>query len=116
MSALDNVIVGALCRMNSVAAARDIAMEQLAVVRVQDKARFPAGCATAETEEVIGLLLGIRKRGVTQMVIEHSMWAIMYVSDRIVVLNSGEKLANEPPEKVVKNQRVVDAYLGEGRV
>ena len=117
---LDNVMVGALCRTNSVAEARGIALEQLKVVRLEHKTSALAGSlpigerkrlevarvlATkpqlllldevmgglnqAESEEIIQLILDIRTQGITQMVIEHDMKAIMRVSDRIVVLNSG---------------------------
>jgi branched-chain amino acid transport system ATP-binding protein len=144
MSVLDNVMVGALCRTNSLKLAREMAMEQLKVVRMDMKPNFLAGglpigerkklevarvLATqpelllldevmgglnpAESEEIIQLILDIKKRGVTQMVIEHDMKAIMRISDRIVVLNSGEKLAEGSPEEVVNNQAVVVAYLGE---
>ena len=140
---LDNVIVGALCRTNSVAEAREISREQLRVVRLEHKANALAGSlpigerkrlevarvlATkpklllldevmgglnqAESEEIIQLILEIRKQGITQMVIEHDMKAIMRVSDRIVVLNSGEKLAEGTPQDVVRNPEVVEAYLG----
>ncbi|AJE03799.1 ABC transporter ATP-binding protein [Geobacter pickeringii] len=143
MSVLDNVMVGALCRTNSLTIAREMALEQLRVVRMESKADFLAGglpigerkklevarvLATkpelllldevmgglnpAESEEIIQLILDIRKRGVTQMVIEHDMKAIMRISDRIVVLNSGEKLAEGSPEEIVTNQAVIDAYLG----
>jgi branched-chain amino acid transport system ATP-binding protein len=146
MTVLDNVMVGALCRTNSLRTARGRSMEQLRVVRLEDKTRFPAdslpigerkklemarvlatqprlllldevmgGLNPTETQEIIELILGIRKRGVTQMVIEHNMKAIMSISDRIVVLNSGEKLAEGTPEEVVNNQEVIDAYLGEAR-
>jgi branched-chain amino acid transport system ATP-binding protein len=71
------------------------------------------GLNPAESEEIIQLILELRKRGLTQMVIEHDMKAIMRISDRIVVLNSGEKLAEGAPEEIVNNKAVVAAYLGE---
>ena len=71
------------------------------------------GLNTAESEEIIELILDIRRRGLTQMVIEHDMKAIMRISDRIVVLSSGEKLAEGLPQEIVKNPEVVTAYLGE---
>jgi len=71
------------------------------------------GLNPAESEEIIGLILDIRKSGITQMVIEHNMKAIMRISDRIVVLNSGEKLAEGAPEEIVSNKAVIQAYLGE---
>lgn len=144
MSVLDNVMVGALCRTNSLTKARDVAMEQLQVVRMEHKAHFQAGglpigerkklemarvLATkpelllldevmgglnpAESEEIIQLILDFKSRGITQMVIEHDMKAIMRISDRIVVLNSGEKLSEGTPAEIVANQEVIDAYLGE---
>lgn len=58
------------------------------------------------------MILAIKERGITQVVIEHDMKAIMRVSDRVVVLNSGEKLAEGTPVDVVNNQLVIDAYLG----
>jgi branched-chain amino acid transport system ATP-binding protein len=71
------------------------------------------GLNPAESEEIILLILEIKKHGITQMVIEHDMKTIMRISDRIVVLNSGEKLAEGLPEEIVNNQEVVTAYLGE---
>jgi branched-chain amino acid transport system ATP-binding protein len=143
MSVVDNVMVGALCRTNSLKMAREMAMEQVRVVRLEHRANFLAGglpigerkklevarvLATqpklllldevmgglnpSESEEIIQLILDIRKLGITQMVIEHDMKAIMRISDRIVVLNSGEKLAEGAPEEIVKNPEVVAAYLG----
>jgi len=71
------------------------------------------GLNPAESEEIIQLILETKRRGITQMVIEHDMKAIMRISDRIVVLNSGEKLAEGLPREIVENPEVVTAYLGE---
>lgn len=70
------------------------------------------GLNPAESEEIIQLILDIKGHGITQMVIEHDMKAIMRISDRIVVLNSGEKLAEGGPEEIVSNPDVITAYLG----
>jgi branched-chain amino acid transport system ATP-binding protein len=71
------------------------------------------GLNPAESEEIILLILELKKRGLTQMVIEHDMKAIMRISDRIVVLNSGEKLAEGTPQEVSNHPDVIAAYLGE---
>jgi branched-chain amino acid transport system ATP-binding protein len=71
------------------------------------------GLNPAESDEIIRLILDIKQHGITQMVIEHDMKAIMRISDRIVVLNSGEKLAEGSPEEIVTNPDVVAAYLGQ---
>jgi branched-chain amino acid transport system ATP-binding protein len=70
------------------------------------------GLNPAESEEIILLILELKRRGLTQMVIEHDMKAIMRISDRIVVLNSGEKLAEGSPHEIVNHPEVVAAYLG----
>src|SRR6266508_3532670 len=71
------------------------------------------GLNPSESEEIIQLILDLKQRGITLMVIEHDMKAIMRISDRIVVLNSGEKLAEGSPREIVENREVVAAYLGE---
>jgi branched-chain amino acid transport system ATP-binding protein len=145
LSVVDNVMVGALCRTGSLKVARELAMEQLKVVRLGHKADFLAGglpigerkklevaraLATqpqlllldevmgglnpAESDEIIQLILDIKQAGgITQMVIEHDMKAIMRISDRIVCINSGEKLAEGTPQEIVNNPEVVRAYLGD---
>jgi branched-chain amino acid transport system ATP-binding protein len=74
------------------------------------------GLNARESEEIIQLILDVRKRGLTQVVIEHDMKAIVRTSDRIVVLNSGEKLAEGTPQQVVNDPRVLAAYLGDSGV
>jgi branched-chain amino acid transport system ATP-binding protein len=71
------------------------------------------GLNPAESEEIIQLILELKRRGLTQMVIEHDMKAIMRISDRIVVLNSGEKLTEGTPQEVANHPDVIAAYLGE---
>ena len=143
LSVLDNVVVGALRRTNSVRAAAVAAREELRRVGLEAKEAMPAGAlpigerkklevarvlATrpkmllldevmgglnpAESEAMIALLLEIRAAGITQMVIEHDMKAIMRLSDRVVVLSSGETLAEGTPREIVANPRVIEAYLG----
>ena len=54
----------------------------------------------------------IRDKGITIIMIEHVMHAIMNVCDRIIVLHHGEKIAEGTPKEIASNQRVIDIYLG----
>jgi len=71
------------------------------------------GLNPTEAEEIIQLLLELKRRGLTLMVIEHDMKAIMRISDHIVVLSSGVKLAEGAPREIAENRDVIVAYLGE---
>jgi len=71
------------------------------------------GLNARESEELIHLILEVKKSGLTQVVIEHDMKAIVRTCDRIVVLNSGEKLAEGSPQEIVNDPRVMTAYLGD---
>ena len=71
-----------------------------------------AGLTPKETEDIIGIIKSISDEGITIIMIEHVMKAVMSLSDRIVVINNGIKLVEGLPNEVVKDQRVVDAYLG----
>lgn len=71
-----------------------------------------AGLNLKETEDIIGIIKSISEEGITIIMIEHVMKAVMALSDRIVVINNGIKLVEGLPEEVVKDQGVIDAYLG----
>jgi branched-chain amino acid transport system ATP-binding protein len=74
-----------------------------------------AGLNPAELDASIGIIRKIRERGITIMIIEHHMKVIMAISDRIVVLNYGEKIAEGAPQEIRSNPLVVEAYLGEAQ-
>ena len=71
-----------------------------------------AGLNPGETEEAIQLTKQIRDLGITIVVVEHIVKAILGVSDRIVVLNMGEKIAEGPPDEIVSDPHVIEVYLG----
>jgi branched-chain amino acid transport system ATP-binding protein len=72
-----------------------------------------AGLNPTEVGHMIGVIRKIRERGVTILIIEHVMRAIMSLSDRIVVLNTGKKLAEGAPAEIANNPEVIAAYLGD---
>jgi branched-chain amino acid transport system ATP-binding protein len=72
-----------------------------------------AGLNLAEIETVMSLIVGLRASGITLLVIEHVMKAIMGVSDRLIVLHHGRKLAEGKPAEVAANPEVLKEYLGE---
>jgi branched-chain amino acid transport system ATP-binding protein len=72
-----------------------------------------AGLNPMETREAVELLRKINAQGVTLIVVEHVMEAIMTISDRIMVLDYGKKIAEDVPEKIAQNEEVIKAYLGE---
>lgn len=72
-----------------------------------------AGLNARETQEAMQLIQKVSQSGVTLLVIEHIMKAVMGVSSRIVVLNLGRVLAEGTPEEIVGNEKVIGAYLGQ---
>lgn len=72
-----------------------------------------AGLTPSEIDGMVKTILEIRTQGITIIMIEHVMKAIMNVSDRILVLEYGQQIAEGRPDEVVRNPRVIEAYLGD---
>lgn len=144
LTALENVLVGALNVHGHLRKAREEAMGILEYIEMADKAEWPArkltledlkrlelgralairpklllldevmaGLNPSEVEEFIALIRRIRNDGVTVLLIEHIMHAILSLSDGVLVLNHGEKIYEGDTQGVVKDRKVVEAYLGE---
>ncbi len=75
-----------------------------------------AGLNPQEIADMIGVVKKIRDQGITVITIEHLMHAILNVSDRIVVLDYGKKIAEGTPSEVSNNEQVIQAYLGDPKV
>jgi len=72
-----------------------------------------AGLTPVELRQIIELIRKVRASSVTVVVVEHVMEAVMELSDRVIVLNSGRKIMEGTPKEVVANSEVKRAYLGE---
>jgi len=72
-----------------------------------------AGLTKVELREILDLIRKIRDEGMTLVIVEHVMEAVMQISDRVVVLNSGKKIMEGTPKEVCSDREVIQAYLGE---
>jgi branched-chain amino acid transport system ATP-binding protein len=73
---------------------------------------FMAGLTPTETEDAMRLIRSLQAEGLTIVMVEHIVWALLDLCQRIVVLSAGEKIAEGAPAAVVSDSRVVDVYLG----
>ena len=144
LTVLENVIISALNRTNSVTIAEQIARETLLQMGLEEKVNalgkdltvpdrkrlelaralatqpklllldeVMSGLNPTELKEMIDLLKKIAGRGIALFIIEHIMYAMMTISQRIMVLNHGEVIAIGTPKEITTNTMVIEAYLGE---
>jgi branched-chain amino acid transport system ATP-binding protein len=71
-----------------------------------------AGLTSTEVKAAVEVILRLKDSGITMMIVEHVMEAIMPIADKVVVLDSGLKIAEDAPERIVNDDKVIEAYLG----
>jgi branched-chain amino acid transport system ATP-binding protein len=71
-----------------------------------------AGLNSSEVDSVVNMVKKIRKSGISILIIEHVMRAVMSLTDKVIVINHGSKIAEGTPREVTTNQEVIEAYLG----
>ena len=114
LSVIDNVMIGALTRLPTVSSARlEVARALATRPRLLLLDEVMAGLNPTELAGIIELIRRLHADGLTLIVIEHIMAAMMRLAQRIVVLHHGEVIAEGAPAAITQDRRVVDAYLGE---
>jgi len=145
MNVLENVMIGAFCRMDKRSTAKKEATEILEFLGLSEVKEYhlnelpiasqkkvglaralatkpellmldevASGLNPKETEELVNDIKRIhQEKKITLFLIEHIMEVVMPISQRVIVLDSGEKIAEGLPKEIVKNERVIKAYLGE---
>jgi len=108
MSVLDNLGIPQI-EMRKLELAR--AMAARPKLLISDEAM--AGLSSAEVDDILTILFRLNAQGITIIMIEHIMRAVMRFSERIVVLDAGERIAEGTPDEIVRNPAVEKAYLGE---
>jgi branched-chain amino acid transport system ATP-binding protein len=68
----------------------------------------------SEKQDMVDLIRKVRDQGITIVIVEHDMKTVMGLCEKISVLDFGKKIAEGPPEEILRNQRVIEAYLGAG--
>ncbi len=144
LTALSNVVMGALLYEKDLEKARNEALHSLESVGIIEKKdvlskdltiadrkklelaralvlkpklllldEVMAGLTPQETEDILQLLSKLREeKGISMIIVEHVVKAVMKIADRIVVLDAGEKIAEGKPEEIANNQLVIEIYLG----